>query len=185
MPPWATGTPSSVMPTSVFGSIGSFYNDSNEDLAQLSPGHRPGSGKEEAAYPGEDRRPSVASATTVSSSGSKNSVGRGFHKKLQGFFGDEFPVIDSRQGSDTNLAYNAFAAPPTNDSRNRGRNNSVNNPGSRGVSPASLRPRTPLPSSEVTPWEYQDTRVSSSSTASWIAPSPSNPLPNRGLSCFP
>ena len=38
------------------------------------------------------RRPSAASVTTVSSIGSKSSLGRGFHKKkLDAFFGEEFP----------------------------------------------------------------------------------------------
>ncbi|KAF2753630.1 PP2C-domain-containing protein [Pseudovirgaria hyperparasitica] len=165
-PPWATGLGGTPNVSSVFGSIGSFYNDSNEDLTQLSPGLRPGSSKDEVVYPGDDRRPSIASNTTVSSQGSKSSIGRGFHKKLQGFFGEEFPVIDSRQSSDTSLAYNAFAAAGAgnnsdNSSRVRPRNNSMRTAvgeglNSRPVSPASSRPRTPLPSSEVTPWEYQD-----------------------------
>jgi adenylate cyclase len=157
--PWTPGSNGTVMPSSVFGS---FFNDSSEDISQLSPGFRPGSGKEEMGFPGDDRRPSVASATTVSSSGSKSSVGRGFHKKLQGFFGDEYPG-DSRQNSDTSLAnqiYGTVGEPPSQRARNR--NNSMNNTissslGSRPASPASSRPRTPLPPSEVTPWEYQDT----------------------------
>ncbi|KAK3061613.1 hypothetical protein LTS18_005798, partial [Coniosporium uncinatum] len=70
--------------------FGSFYNDSDENLSQFgqrSPGFRPGSSQtEDMGFPGDDRRPSVASATTVSSTGSRSSIGRGFHKKLQGFF---------------------------------------------------------------------------------------------------
>ncbi|KAF2478007.1 PP2C-domain-containing protein [Lindgomyces ingoldianus] len=158
IPPWISATANgSVMPSSVFSS---FFNDSNEDIAQLSPGFRPSSGKEDnMGFPSDDRRPSVASATTVSSSGSKSSISRGFHKKLQGFFGEEFPG-DSRQNSDTSLTTPYGAEPqPTRVSRNR--TNSVNNTlgssmNSRPGSPASSRPRTPLPSSEVTPWEFQD-----------------------------
>lgn len=145
---------------------GSFFNDSNEDVAQLSPGFaRPGSGKDDSmGFPGDDRRPSVASATTVSSSGSKSSVSRGgFHKRLQNVFGEEFPA-DSRQNSDTSLT-----APYVGETQSlrgtRNRNNSVNNTlgssfNSRPGSPVSSRPRTPLPSSEVTPWEFQDFKVS-------------------------
>ncbi|KAF2835091.1 hypothetical protein M501DRAFT_942853 [Patellaria atrata CBS 101060] len=152
------------MPTSVFGSIGSFYNDSSEDVGQLSPGFRPGTAKtDENGFAGDNRRPSVASATTVSSSGSKSSIGRNFHKKLQGFFGEDYPGSDSRQNSDTSLPPNAMYSTSENSSqRIRNRNNSLNNTlgssniDSRPASPTSSRPRTPLPSSEVTPWEYQD-----------------------------
>ncbi|KAF4540959.1 Adenylate cyclase [Lasiodiplodia theobromae] len=156
-PPWAKSNGSGDMTNSIFS--GSFFNDSNEDVTQLSPGFRPGSGQtEEGGYQGEDRRPSVASATTVSSSGSKSSISRGFHKKLQGFFGEEFNGSDSRQNSQTSLP-----------ERQRNRNNSLHNThrssiGSRPGSPASSRPRTPLPSSEVTPWEYQEKDTPSTST---------------------
>ncbi|KAF2240879.1 PP2C-domain-containing protein [Trematosphaeria pertusa] len=162
--PWAaSGTNGSSMAASVWGS---FFNDSNEDIAQLSPGlGRPGSGNDAMGYPGDDRRPSVASATTVSSTGSKSSVSRGgFHKRLQNVFGEEFPA-DSRQGSDTSLTTPyAAAAAETQSLRgagNRNRTNSVNNTlgsslNSRPGSPIGSRPRTPLPSSEVTPWEFQD-----------------------------
>ncbi|KAK7712907.1 hypothetical protein SLS57_007651 [Botryosphaeria dothidea] len=156
-PPWAKSNGSGDMQNSIFS--GSFYNDSNEDVTQLSPGFRPGTGQtEDGGYQGEDRRPSVASATTVSSSGSKSSISRGFHKKLQGFFGEEFNGIDSRQNSQTSLP-----------ERQRNRNNSMHNThrssiGSRPGSPASSRPRTPLPSSEVTPWEYQEKDTPSNST---------------------
>lgn len=110
------------------------------------------------------RRPSAASATTIGSTGSKSSasrgVGPGYHKRLQNVFGEEFPA-DSRQGSDTSLP-----TPYITDTQSmrsmRIRNNSINNPPigthfhSRPGSPNESRPRTPLPSSEVTPWEFQD-----------------------------
>jgi adenylate cyclase len=163
-PPWsASGANGQAMSSSVWGS---FFND---DIAQLSPGFgRPGSGKDDGIlFAGDDRRPSVASATTVSSSGSKSSISRGggFHKRLQNVFGEEFPA-DSRQNSDTSLT-----APYVGDTQSmrgtRNRNNSVNNTlgssyNSRPGSPASSRPRTPLPSSEVTPWDFQDFKVSES-----------------------
>ncbi|KAF2115465.1 hypothetical protein BDV96DRAFT_80210 [Lophiotrema nucula] len=165
-PPWGSaGSNGAVMPSSVFGP-GSFFDDSNDDIAQLSPGFgRPGTGGREDAmgFPNDDRRPSVASATTVSSSGSKSSISRGFHKKLQGFFGDEFPG-DSRQNSDTSLTAPYTGSTETQSIRGaRGRTNSINNTvgssinsHSRAGSPVSSRPRTPLPSSEVTPWEFQE-----------------------------
>ncbi|KAF2101621.1 PP2C-domain-containing protein [Rhizodiscina lignyota] len=152
-PPWAQNPPV-VMPTSVFGS---FFNDSSEDVS-LSPGFRPGSSQYgDGQYVGEDRRPSVASATTVSSTGSKSSVGRNFHKKLQGFFGEDFPGTDSRQNSDVSLPPDARLDAHRDQARKR--NNSVNDARSRPGSPASFsRPRTPMASSEVTPWEFQDSK---------------------------
>lgn len=106
----------------------------------------------------------MASATTVSSTGSKSSGTRaGYHKRLQNVFGEDFPQ-DSRQNSDTSLP-----APYVTESQSlragRNRANSQNNTfgssfNSRPNSPIGSRPRTPLPSSEVTPWEYQDYKVS-------------------------
>ena len=159
--PWSPGSPSSI---TAGNSYNSFFDDSLDELGQLSPGFRPGTGHtDELGHPGDARRPSIASATTVSSSGSKSSMGRGFHKKLQGFFGDEFPL--DRQNSDTSLPPNSIHSfDRDSSSRLRNRNSSVNNfapglSGSRPASPPSSRPRTPLPSSEVTPWEYQDNKV--------------------------
>ncbi|KAL5430906.1 hypothetical protein PMIN07_008047 [Paraphaeosphaeria minitans] len=158
-PPWASaGANGSSMAASVWGS---FFNDSNEDIAQLSPRPtRPGSQDDGIAFPRDDRRPSMASATTVSSTGSKSSGTRaGYHKRLQNVFGEDFPQ-DSRQNSDTSLP-----APYVTESQSlragRNRANSQNNTlgssfNSRPNSPVGSRPRTPLPSSEVTPWEYQD-----------------------------
>src|SRR5690242_8371368 len=41
-------------------------------------------------YEGDARRPSIASATTVSSTGSRSSAANGrFHKSLKGFFGED------------------------------------------------------------------------------------------------
>jgi adenylate cyclase len=144
------------MTTSVFGS---FYNDSQESVAQLSPGFRPSTGQTEMGFPGDDRRPSVASNNTASSGGSKSSIGRGFHKKLQGFFGED-PASDGQSYSDNNLP--PFA--PNERLHNRHRNNSTNTNydstnSSRPASPGSSRPRTPMASSEVTPWMFQDVSI--------------------------
>lgn len=110
-----------------------------------------------------DRRPSVASATTVSSNGSRSSLNGRFRKRLQGFFGDEYQMgQELRPDHDGNF--------PRRNSRDtslaRGRNNSIGSrhtidkSGDGAVSPSSSRPRTPLPSSEVTPWMYQRFNVS-------------------------
>jgi adenylate cyclase len=169
-PPTAASTHSNMAPWSA-GSNGtptqnawsSFYNDSNEDLAQLSPGFaRPGTGSREDSmgFPlKDDRRPSVASATTVSSTGSKSS--RGFHKRLPNFFGEDFPS-DGRQNSDTSLSTPFATDAMSTRTRNRGNslNNTIGSYHSRPASPTSSRPRTPQPSSEVTPWEFQDAKVS-------------------------
>jgi adenylate cyclase len=126
----------------------SFYNSSSDDLPQMSPGFVPQNiNNLSLEWHGEDRRPSVASTTTMSSTGSsKRSITGKFHKKLQGFFGDDF---------DPN-------APPPKDQPDqpdkRGRNPSnatqvtqTTRPGS----PSASRPRTPNTSSEVTPWDFE------------------------------
>lgn len=167
-PPWANGNP----PPQLSSVFGSFYDDSSEDIGQLSPGFRPGSSQEDmGAFPGEDRRPSIASATTVSSIGSKSSVGRGFNKKLHGFFGEDYPGNEnSRQCSNFSLPPSALfpagghSTDPTGTRQTRHRTNSATNNAvglhaSRPESPASFsRPRTPR-SSEVTPWEFQDSSI--------------------------
>lgn len=164
--PWtsANGGASNASPGG-FGT--SFYNDSSDNLStpsQLSPAFRLGpprpgqtSSNEspDAAFFNDDRRPSVASVTTASSQGSKNSSNRGGIKKLQGFFGEEFPGRDS---SETSLP-----APPGKEQRSysfgrprRGRNDSNATDQTREASPASSRPRTPVPSSDVVPFLYQE-----------------------------
>ncbi|EMD66268.1 hypothetical protein COCSADRAFT_296563 [Bipolaris sorokiniana ND90Pr] len=157
--PWSSASNGNSMANGVWSS---FFNDSNEDVSQSSPGFRPGTSSREDSmgFPfKDDRRPSVASATTVSSTGSKSSIGRGFHKRLQNVFGEDFPA-DGRQNSDTSL--NMPYAPDTQSIRGqRNRGNSLNNTigsghHSRPTSPTSSRPRTPQASSEVTPWEFQD-----------------------------
>lgn len=164
--PWASAPSGANNSNMANGVWSSFFNDSNEDISQPSPGFRPGTASREDSmgFPfKDDRRPSVASATTVSSTGSKSSIGRGFHKRLQNVFGEDFPA-DGRQNSDTslNMPYVADSQPPRGQ-RNRGNslNNTIgSNHHSRPTSPTSSRPRTPQASSEVTPWEFQDAKVS-------------------------
>lgn len=142
------GRPSQ-MASSVFGNL---YNSSSDDLPQVSPGFVPSNAS--IAPWDQDRRPSVASTTTLSSNGSKRSIGGKFHKKLQGFFGDDFDPDDSRHNSDGSIQ----TAGPSSIDGTRGRQHSATN---RSVSPSTSRPRTPGPSSEVTPWVFQDVRETS------------------------
>ena len=162
--PWsATEDKEMQMPTSVFGR--SFYNDSNENLSQVSPGFAPPGGM---GFPidGEDRRPSIASATTVSSQGSKGSIGGKYRKKLQGFFGEEFAhpnESSSRQNSEASSLKGVLPAFAPGGSRNRNISIDDGMLVSGPPSPGSSRPRTPAhgPNSEVTPWVFQDPQVGS------------------------
>ncbi|KAL6402942.1 putative adenylate cyclase [Ilyonectria robusta] len=165
MTPNGSSTPSSTMPTS-------FYNDSSDNLSlasQLSPGYpstnaRPGPGtapqdSPDAAYFNDSRRPSAASILTASSQGSKTSVTRGGFRKLQGFFGEEFPGRDSSEsslptsfmGKDQRQRSYSHSRPTQRD-----RNYSNATDHTRDASPSSSRPRTPVPAPEVVPFLYQD-----------------------------
>ncbi|KAF6830796.1 adenylate cyclase (protein phosphatase 2C) [Colletotrichum plurivorum] len=149
-----------------------FYNDSSDNLSvasQLSPGFRPptnriahqSSGSQDspdAAYFGDERRPSLASITTLSSQGSKTSIRRGGLQKLQGFFGEEFPGRDgsesslhSNSGRDRSRSYSHSR--PT---RDRNYSNATDHARDREASPSSSRPRTPVPAPEVVPFLYQE-----------------------------
>ncbi|KAH6898978.1 phosphatase 2C-domain-containing protein [Thelonectria olida] len=168
--PWMTpnglSTPSSTMPTS-------FYNDSSDNLSlasQLSPGYpstnaRSGANQgaqdsPDAAYYNDGRRPSAASILTASSTGSKTSLTRGGFRKLQGFFGEEFPGRDSSEsslptsfmGKDQRQRSYSHSRPTQRD-----RNYSNATDHTRDVSPSSSRPRTPVPDPEVVPFLFQDT----------------------------
>ncbi|KAI2473646.1 adenylate cyclase [Annulohypoxylon bovei var. microspora] len=139
----------------------SFYNDSSDNVStasQLSPVLRIGPSR--PAQASSNDSPDAA-VTTASSQGSKNSGSRGGFKKLQGFFGEDFPGRDS---SETSLP----AAPPPSQNQGkeqrsysfnrprRGRNDSNATDHTREPSPASSRPRTPVPSSDVVPFLYQE-----------------------------
>ncbi|KAI7645088.1 hypothetical protein KC318_g20250, partial [Hortaea werneckii] len=160
------------MPNSIFSS--SFYDDSNENLGQVSPGYPPPNGM---GFPGDhdDRRPSIASATTVSSTGSKSSLGNKYKKKLHGFFGED-PYNNGQQDNGSTSRHNSEASsmkggilPSFAPGGSRARNNSMNDALGRSgpPSPSSSRPRTPVapgPSSEVTPWIFQDQDRNASET---------------------
>ncbi|KAL7799131.1 PP2C domain-containing protein [Trichoderma ceciliae] len=114
---------------------------------------------EQLYYP-DGRRPSAASVTTTASStGSKASGPRGGFRKLQGFFGEEFPGRDSSEsslptsymGKDQRSRSYSHTRPT-----HRDRNYSNATDHTRDASPASSRPRTPVPAPEVVPFLYQD-----------------------------
>lgn len=176
------GIPNSLpTPTSANGGAmaTTFYNDSSDNLSspsQVSPGFRsasvsalrptqnpPGSDSPDAAYFNDERRPSVASVTTTASSqASKSSGQRGGLRKLQGFFGEEFPGRDS---SETSLPP-SFAGKESRSHSyshtprpHRDRNYSSATDHTRDASPSSSRPRTPVPAPEVVPFLYQEAEV--------------------------
>ncbi|KAL2165456.1 hypothetical protein VTH06DRAFT_754 [Thermothelomyces fergusii] len=146
-----------------------FYNDSTDNLSlgsQLSPGLRTSLSRAtpagstdspDAAYFTDERRPSVASITTTASSQSRTSCARGGLRKLQGFFGEEFPGRDS---SEISLAHPTGAREHRSHSYtytrpHRDRNYSNATDHGRETSPSS-RPRTPVPAPEVVPFLYQE-----------------------------
>ena len=170
--PWMLSNASASLPSPGFGT--SFYNDSSDNLSQasqLSPGFRPGTGltgntnassgdSPADPYFGDERRPSVASVTTASSQGSKSSVSRGnIHKKLHNFFGEDYAGKD---GSDSSLPSRGKEHRSHSFTRNHRERNlsSATDHATREASPAPSRPRTPVPSSDVVPFLYQDSQVS-------------------------
>jgi len=155
-----TGTGQRFWPSGAAGppsAFGDYLHDLPEERSLSLANKHPGMSRTQSIEGGytDDRRPSVASAETVSSTGSGRSTSRAIHKKLHDFFqGDVSSVPDSRYSSQTSL--------PTKQqySRNSPLHNPINGGlGSRSISPGVSRPRTPHPSSEVTPWLFQDEKV--------------------------
>ena len=134
-------------PKSPRGTDRNVTNTSPSDLAYRRP---------------DDRRPSAVSDTTVSSqnSTSKGSSHRNApHKKLAGFFGDD--GRQSPRGSENSIPKSLHRE--TTQTSQKGSIQS-NYPDGRPLSPSSSRPRSPLPSSDVTPWLFQEFKVSSQKT---------------------
>ncbi|KAL8930786.1 MAG: hypothetical protein Q9208_000327 [Pyrenodesmia sp. 3 TL-2023] len=107
----------------------------------------------------DDRRPSMASATTVSSQNSvpisRAGTSRGNqNKRLGAYFGDD--GLDSSRGSDTSILTTGRDHSASSQSRKARHNSVQTNCTDRASSPSSSRPRSPLPSSDVTPWLFQD-----------------------------
>lgn len=169
------------VPTNAAGGT-SFYNDSSDNASlssQLSPSfksvpNRLNSNQHLSASdspdPYDERRPSFASITTLSSQGSKNSMARGGLRKLQGFFGEEFPGSDTslppavppkdnRQDSRQDSRQDNRPRSYSNGRAQRGRNHSNATDITRDASPSSSRPRTPVPAPEVVPFLYQEPDV--------------------------
>ncbi|TPX26037.1 cysteinyl-tRNA synthetase [Coccidioides immitis] len=146
-------SPSSPPPTSA--NHGTFFNDSSE-FDDTSPSPRPttshsvASNSPDLVYDDGGRRPSIASIATGSSGGSRSTGSARFHKRLQGFFGEEYQDGASMERSISNRVPSIV--------HSRDRHNSLNSANTleRRPSPSLSAPRTPLPSSEVTPWEFQD-----------------------------
>lgn len=130
----------------------------------LSPSFRPDTGDGESPdrmFYDDERRPSIASATTESSqtSVSKTSTSRGTpYRRVAAFFSDD--GRQSSKSSDTSLP-NTLHREQTSSSSRHGSIHTSRDDGRAPTSPNSSRPRTPLPSSEVTPWHFQDFKVSS------------------------
>jgi adenylate cyclase len=174
----ATRTASNAPGTSHPGGT-SFYHDDSDTYSatsQLSPNHEFSPAKTtqvQTSTPilsdrfeneelNDERRPSAASITTASSQGSKTSVTRGGFRKLQGFFGEEFPGRDSSESSlPTSSAGRDLHGRSYSHSRpsQRDRNYSNASTHTRDGSPSSSRPRTPVPAPEVVPFLYQDNTV--------------------------
>ncbi|KAL8679863.1 MAG: hypothetical protein Q9186_003883 [Xanthomendoza sp. 1 TL-2023] len=158
--PWLTTAPSTFNGAAYNGS---FFDDrlaKPQPPATSRPDTRASDSFDPMFYT-DDRRPSMASATTVSSQNSasisRTSTNRGTqHRRLGAFFGDDGQ--DSGRSSDTSI----LPAPrdhSTSSQSRKARHNSVqtnNTDGGRPGSPSSSRPRSPLPSSDVTPWAFQD-----------------------------
>lgn len=159
--PWANGGSLAAGPTA----SGDIYGR-NSGKNQRPSSFRPGTGQRGASdaadpvFSHDDRRPSVISVTSASSQISNSrptDSRRAPHKKLVGFFGDD--SRESLRGSDTSIATTGQRDHSTS-SRSK-RNNSVytNSTDGRPTSETSSRARTP-PSSDVTPWLFQDFKVS-------------------------
>lgn len=160
----------------------SFFNDSTDNLSlasQLSPSLNPAKARlgSIASFPGsidlldhhmdDHRRPSIASiATTASSTGSKAS--RGGFRKLQGFFGEEFPGRDSSEGSlATAAGVKERCSSYTQGRTGRDRNHSNATDHTREVSPTPSRPKTPVPAPDVVPFLYQEADVCTRAPSLW------------------
>ncbi|WEW58054.1 adenylate cyclase [Emydomyces testavorans] len=155
-PPALNAVPASpVSPPPTSANQGTFFHDSSE-FDETSPSLRPTtahsvvSNSPELEYADERRRPSIASIATASSGGSRSTNSTRFHKRLQGFFGEEYQDGASMERSTSNQTPSL--------ARSRERHNSFNSANTleRRPSPNLSAPLTPLPSSEVTPWEFQN-----------------------------
>ena len=159
--PWTT-EPSNMPSTAMLPPGRSFFDDGQDGVT--SPPFRPSTARTDTSesldvpWHGDERRPSMASATTIGSQDSGSRAGAtkaSYQKKLAGFFGEDVSgKTTSHHGSDSSIQNSIHS--------HRRRNNSynANNINGRTASPSSSRPHTPLPSSDVVPWVFQDYKVS-------------------------
>ncbi|CAZ83205.1 unnamed protein product [Tuber melanosporum] len=149
----ANGTASSAVAPSSYLNNNSF---DSQDQFGLSPPVRPGTApsagtqnSSDAYFPIDDRRPSVASVVTnASSTGSKSSIGKSFYSGYKKFFGD-----NDNNNAGESPGSSESSLPPNATPRSH-----YGFP--RPTTPTNSRPRTPLPSSDVVPFIYQDPDVS-------------------------
>lgn len=124
--------------------LGSAFGNSRPDLTRVSTSESP-------RYDDEARRPSVVSATSAGSVASKeeNQTGGRFHRKsLKALLGDDISNSGTRKGS---VGSHQDGQQNGQDETDTHRNNSVHTARS-----TDERPKTPVPSSDVTPWDYQN-----------------------------
>ncbi|KAI9832811.1 MAG: cysteinyl-tRNA synthetase [Phylliscum demangeonii] len=143
-------------------SASSIYADFAENPFQVSPLTRPAYGRGtategiEPGYFDDERRPSAASVNTADSHGSQSSTGRGIHRRLQAFFGEEYrdrPSAQVFEPGDIGAGQSG-----RNSMQSHHRNNSVATTSTADgkMNSPSPRPRSPMPSSDVAPWVYQE-----------------------------
>jgi adenylate cyclase len=159
--PWST-----VSSSGQADSSGTFYHDSEQEASPASFTFRPTTGRTIASepaeldYQGEHRRPSAAS--TVSSQGSRSSISHKFRKKhLKGLLGDDYHSPgELHTDDDGSQNPPSRRGGPVDQLKARER---ANSDGSRYTPEGSNSPQrpqkpranTPLPSSDITPWDYQ------------------------------
>jgi len=147
--------------------FGGYLHEPSEERSPRSPSFPALLGRHDTwnvDFAGADRRPSVASTMTMSSTGTGPvpPPGRMMHKKLQGFFGDHHPPLrEGRFGSDASSASNPGAEGRPRYSRTTSMQDGFAS--GQATPDAGMRAKTPpmaAPAAEVTPWEFQDPQVS-------------------------
>lgn len=154
------------------GSFGGYLFDSHAERSSRSPSFPTMLGRQDTwnmGYDGQDRRPSVASTTTMSSVGSGRSYSRvATHKKLHGFFGEEPPSEDNHRFSEAPsfgsvMSNGDLVSRPRYSRHGSFKSGFENHFGTGSFTPESVRttrPKTPQPSADVTPWLFQEHAVS-------------------------
>ncbi|KAJ5646285.1 Adenylate cyclase [Penicillium lividum] len=148
--PWAT--------TGGLDGAGTFFNEYSEhEASPASATFRPTTSRTFASEPADmdynrdHRRPSTASMT--SSQGSKSSLShKPWRKKSKGIPTDEYTASDEPEDGQQNPP--SRRGGPIDQLKARERANSDGSDPSQR--PSRPRPETPLPSSDITPWVYQN-----------------------------